>query len=168
MSKPLPADTKYIVRVFNTDLDGKKKLYLGLQKIKGVSFSFANAICHIAQIDKNQIVGRLNEQQVAKLNAVLSNPSQVPTWMFNRRKDVETGNDVHMFTGDLVYVNEMDVKRMKQIKSYRGLRHSWGLTVRGQRTKSNHRRTKAKKAMASKRTKKAAPAGAQSAKPSAK
>ena len=41
--------------------------------------------------------------------------------------------------GDLEFTTRKDIQRLSEIKSYRGLRHGWGLTVRGQRTRSTHR-----------------------------
>ena len=68
----------------------------------------------------------------------------IPMWMFNRRKDRETGEDVHLLTNELVFSRENDIKRMRRIKNYTGARHSLGLPVRGQRTKSNFRPNKGK------------------------
>jgi small subunit ribosomal protein S13 len=150
--KAAKSDVKYIVRIANTDLDGQKGLLYGLQKIKGVGFSFANAICRLAKIETTQKIGLLSEAQVKTINDVISN-HEFPEWMFNRRKDYETGNTLHLFSGDLSFTQDNDLKRMKMTKSYRGLRHAWGLTVRGQQTKSNHRRSKAKNAAAAKKQK---------------
>lgn len=141
---------RLIVRVANTDLDGKKQVLYALTKIKGVSLSFANAVCHTAGVDKTQKLGLLTESDVKKLTDAIVNP-QLPSWMLNRRKDYESGEDVHLLSGDLTFTQQNDVKRMSSTKSYRGLRLTWGLTVRGQQTKSNHRRSKSKNAAAAKR-----------------
>ncbi|MFT4311813.1 MAG: 30S ribosomal protein S13 [Candidatus Woesearchaeota archaeon] len=146
---------KYIVRVANTDLDGTKPTLVALCKIKGVSKSFANAVCVKTGVDRVQKLGLLEEPKVQAMSELILQPKGFPTWMFNRQKDYETGQDVHLLGGDLTFTQENDVKREKQVKSYKGMRHAWGLTVRGQRTSSNHRRTKAKKANAAKRGKKA-------------
>ena len=62
--------------------------------------------------------------------------------MLNRRKDRETGEDRHVVTSDLKFENEFDIKNLKKIKVYRGVRHSLGLPVRGQRTKAHFRHGK--------------------------
>jgi len=170
-AKPVVANTpgsdaqkvRYIVRVANTDLDGQKCAIIGLQKIKGVGHSFANAICILASVDKNAQIGSLSEVQIRKMEELILNPGKVmPTWMLNRQLDYETGENKHLITGDLTYQIDNDVKRLKMIKSRRGLRHAWNLPLRGQKTRSQHRRTKAKKSAASKRRphKSAAAAGA--------
>ncbi len=143
---------RYIVRVANTDLDGQKCAIIGLQKIKGVGHTFANAVCIIAEVDKNAKIGSLSEAQCRKMEEIILNPGRVmPTWMLNRQLDYETGENKHLITGDLTYQIDNDVKRLKMIKSRRGLRHAWNLPLRGQKTRSQHRRTKAKKSAASKR-----------------
>ncbi|RJQ17618.1 30S ribosomal protein S13 [Candidatus Woesearchaeota archaeon] len=146
MEKQENKDFRHLVRVVNTDLDGNKPIFHALQKIKGVSFMYANAVCTVAKIDKTAKTGNLSEQQVALLDTVLRNPLQykIPLWMLNRRNDYETGETKHLLTGDLDFTKSNDIKRMKKIKSYKGLRHQWGLPVRGQRTKSNFRRNKGK------------------------
>ncbi|HJN56538.1 MAG TPA: 30S ribosomal protein S13 [Candidatus Woesearchaeota archaeon] len=134
----------YFVRVSNTDLDGKKQIYTALTKIKGVSFMFSNMVCNLAGIDKTSKVGYLSDEQVKKLDEVLTNLSKhdIPSWMLNRRKNYEDGKDHHAITGDLSYAIENDIKRMKGIRSYSGVRHGLKLPVRGQRTKSNFRKNK--------------------------
>ncbi|HLP79679.1 MAG TPA: 30S ribosomal protein S13 [Acidobacteriota bacterium] len=159
---------RYIVRIANTDLDGLKPIIVALQKIKGISDSLANAICNLTGVNKFAKTGTLSDEQVKALTALIATPSKFPTWMLNRRGDYETGRNMHLITGDLTYAVENDIKRMKMIKLRRGLRHAWGLPLRGQKTRSNHRRSKSKNSSASKRGKKKStgPAGA-SPKPSA-
>ncbi len=149
------ADVKYIVRVANTDLKGHKDTLFALTGIDGVSMSMANAICAVTGVAKTQKLGLLTEADVKKLNDFFVNPT-VPSWLLNRRKDYETGEDMHIFGAELSYTVENDIKRLKKIKSNRGMRHQWGLPMRGQQTKSNHRRTKAKKASAAKKAPKKA------------
>lgn len=145
-SKNPKENFKYLVRIANTDLDGNKGISNALKKIKGVGFMFSNLICNIANVDKMFKSGYLKDEEVKKLDDVLNNPQKydVPTWMLNRRKNYEDGKDYHSLTGDLSFAEENDVKRMKKIRSYRGVRHGLGLPVRGQRTKSNFRRNKGK------------------------
>ena len=139
-------DFKYIVRVANTDLNGNKKLIDSLRKIKGVGFMFANAICEFSGVQPNKQTGILTKQDVEKLEKVLKNPLSVglPTWMLNRRKDYETGEDLHLVGSNLRYQLDNDLKSMKKLKSYRGMRHAYKLPVRGQRTKSNFRNKRGK------------------------
>jgi len=137
---------KYFVRVVNTDLDGNRNVGIALRKIKGVSFMLSNVVCNITGVDKAAKVGYLKDEEVKKLDDVLNDPSKynVPSWMFNRRKNYEDGKDYHSITGNLTFAQENDIKRLKKIRAYRGVRHGKGLPVRGQRTKSNFRRNKGK------------------------
>jgi small subunit ribosomal protein S13 len=139
-------EIKYIIRVVNTDLDGKKGTGVALTKIKGIGKGFSNAICTIANIDPLMKAGKLSTEQVNKINSIIANPLEYgfPSWMLNRRNDYESGEDMHLITANLSFIKENDIKRLKKIKSYKGVRHSQKLPVRGQRTKSNFRKNKGK------------------------
>jgi small subunit ribosomal protein S13 len=136
----------YIVRIANTDLDGNKPIGFALKKIKGVSYGLANAACKIAEVNLAKKVGYLEDQEIKKINEILTNPAKFnfPAWMLNRRKDPETGEAKHLLTGDLQFAKENDIKMLKKMKCYKGSRHMSGLPVRGQRTKSNFRRSKSR------------------------
>ena len=135
---------KHIVRVASVDLDGNKKIAHALTKIKGISFMFANAVCKIAGVEATAKTGYLPDDQIKKLDHVIKNPGALPTWMLNRRRDYEDGTDKHLFTSDLMFTKTNDIKRLQQIKCNKGLRHAWGLPLRGQRTRSNFRKNKGK------------------------
>ncbi len=137
---------RHIVRVVNTDLDGKKTILQALRKIRGVSFMYANMVCSLSGVDKAKTTGHLSDEDVRKLDFAIRNPLKIgaPLWMLNRRKDYETGADVHLTLGDLDFTRSNDIKRLQMIKSRRGLRHAAKLPVRGQRTKSNFRKNKGK------------------------
>ena len=139
-------DFKYFVRVATTDLDGNKKIVRALTKIKGVGRNFAHVVCNLSGIDARKLAGSLTDAEVETLSNILKGPGAagVPTHMFNRRRDFETGEDKHVIVGALQYVKDNDIKRLMKIKAIRGIRHSKGLPVRGQRTKSNFRRHKGK------------------------
>lgn len=145
-SKEHKDDFKYFIRIANTDLDGNKSIGNALRKIKGVGFMFSNMLCSLAGVDKTIKAGYMKDEQVKKLDDVLNNLSNynAPSWMLNRRRNYEDGKDYHLITGNLAFAEENDIKRMKKIRSYRGVRHGIGLPVRGQRTKSNFRKNKGK------------------------
>ncbi len=134
---------KHLVRILNTDIKGEKNVSYGLRRIKGVGFNFANAICNKIDLDKTKKSGDLTDEEVKKIEDVIKNPSKYdfPSWLLNRRKDYVTGEDKHVTVVDLKLENDFDLKRLQKIKSYRGLRLSWGLPVRGQKTKSNFRKS---------------------------
>jgi small subunit ribosomal protein S13 len=152
---------RHIVRIANTDLDGKKQILIALRKIKGVSFMYANFCLYKSNIDIHQKTGEMTDEQIKKLDEVVTKPlqHQIPNWLVNRRFDPETGNTSHIITNDLRFILDNDIKMMKKVKSYKGLRHSWGQPVRGQRTKSNFRKNKGKANLGVTKKKAAAPSG---------
>lgn len=146
--KPITAphhneEFKHLVRIANTDLDGNKQIMFALAKIKGVGYSFANAVCSTASVDKLKKVGYMNDEEIKRVDDAIKNaPNLLPPWMLNHRRDFEDGLDKHFLSGELDFSRETDIKRMKKIKCYRGVRHIMGLPVRGQRTRSNFRKNK--------------------------
>jgi len=139
-------DFKHFVRIADTDLNGAKPIVSSLRQIKGVSFMFANLICHLATIERKKRTGDLNEQEIKRINDIINEPLKFgsPSWMLNRRKDFETGRDKHLISADLTFTQDNDIKIMKKIKSYKGVRHILNQPVRGQKTKSNFRENKGK------------------------
>ncbi len=139
-------DFKHIVRIANTDLNGAKHIGSTLRQIKGISFMFSNIICHISKIDRNKRTGDIEEEEIKRINDIINNPLKfnIPSWMLNWRKDFETGQDKHLVVADLTFTQDNDIKMMKKIKSYKGVRHILEQPVRGQKTKSNFRRNKGK------------------------
>jgi small subunit ribosomal protein S13 len=146
-------DEGRIVRLLSSDIEGKTSLYAGLTNVKGISWSFSNAICKSLNLDKKKKIGALTDKEIEKITEFVKNPS-VPKYVYNRRKDFETGEDKHLLGSDLDFAKEFDIKRLKKIKSYRGLRHSVGLPLRGQRTKSHFRTNKKKSVGIKKKVKK--------------
>ncbi|MFH0936484.1 MAG: 30S ribosomal protein S13 [Candidatus Woesearchaeota archaeon] len=73
------------------------------------------------------------------MEEIVKDQKSIPSWLKNRRKDYETGQDEHITGTDLKFKKDTDIKRMRKIKTYRGMRHSYGLPVRGQRTKGHFR-----------------------------
>ncbi|MBI1935104.1 30S ribosomal protein S13 [Candidatus Woesearchaeota archaeon] len=139
-------ELKYFVRIANTDLDGNKPIGHSLTKIKGVSFMLSNAVCNALGLQKTKKTGYLSDAEAAKIDDLIKDPSKykVPAWLFNRKKDPEDDVDRHLTGASLSFVEENDIKLMKKIRSYKGIRHSFGLPVRGQRTRSNFRKNKGK------------------------
>jgi len=131
-----------IVRIVGTDVKGENQLFTSLQKIKGVGGSLANAVCRVHGFNRNRKIGTLTDGEIKKIEETLKNPAKygIPSWSLNRRKDLETGEDRHIVGPDLKFTREQDVKRMIKIKSYKGVRHMFGLPVRGQRTRSSFRK----------------------------
>ena len=140
------AEFRHIVRIADTDLKGEKAIFFAMKKIKGVDVMYANMALSVAGVDKTRKTGELMDSEIKKIEDALKNPEKhnVPEWLLNRRKDYESGEDKHLFSAELDFEKDNDIKRMKKNKTYKGFRHQWGLTVRGQRTKSNFRKNKGK------------------------
>jgi small subunit ribosomal protein S13 len=138
-------ELRLIVRISGRDLNGDKPIYRAITAIKGVSHRYGTVIAKIFEnetgVKHDQLLGNIPEDHDKKLEEILTNPLEhgVPDWMINRRRNFSDNSVQHLVGGDLDFAVRSDIKRMNETKSYRGLRHSWGLTVRGQRTKSTGR-----------------------------
>ena len=117
-------------------------MIVGLTQIKGVGYMFANTILNVLKINTNQRIGHLTPEHVSSIENILKNPlsSNFPTWFLNRRKDIETGEDKHLLTSDIAFTVRNDIEREKTSGSWRGIRHMFGLKVRGQRTRCTGRK----------------------------
>ncbi len=144
--RPAVPELKHLVRIANTDLDGKKTIGFALANIKGVGIPLAHAACRVAKIDVQKKSGSLSETEVKRIEEIVRDPVKagIPAWLMNRRFDYETGQTRHLLSADLQFAVENDIKIMKKIKSYKGVRHILGQPVRGQRTRSNFRKNKGK------------------------
>ena len=136
------ADFKHIVRVAETDLDGNKPLARALRKIKGIGYSFSNAISGLTGLDRKKKVGDLSEKEIELISDTIKSPN-VPEWMLNRRRDMETNKSFHLVSSKLKFQKDVDIKNLKKIRCRRGIRHGQGLPVRGQRTKAHFRKGRA-------------------------
>lgn len=136
---------RHIVRVAGTDLDGSKKLVYGITRIRGIGPSFAAAVVKAADLKPEMRVGSLTETEVDRLEDVVADPTKynLPSRLFNRRKDFDSGRDSHLIGPDLALRVKADIDFMKELRTWKGTRHSLGLKVRGQRTKSTGRKGRA-------------------------
>lgn len=135
-----------IVRVANVDLKGDISIVRALTKIKGIGLRTAKNMTIIFEkqtgVNRTEILGKISNENVKILEKIVQTPleSGIPTWALNRQKDYETGENLHLLMADLSLSLRQDVQRLSEIKSYKGFRHTWGLPLRGQRTKSTHRK----------------------------
>jgi small subunit ribosomal protein S13 len=136
---------RHILRIMGTDMQGTLKTIYALTKIKGISLSLSNAILKKAEVNPDLRVGFLTETEINKIEEIIKDPTKysMPTWLFNKRKNAETGKDIHLISADLVLRTKMDIDEAKEIRSWRGYRHAYGLKVRGQHTKTTGRAGKA-------------------------
>ena len=136
---------RLILRFMGSDIDGTKKVAYGLSKIRGVGPNFAHAIVKVTRINPDARMGALSESELSRVEDAIRDPLKhgIPVRMVNRRKDIETGRDMHLVGPDLALRTKGDIDLMKDIRSWKGVRHSLGLKVRGQRTRTTGRSGKA-------------------------
>jgi len=141
-----------LIRVLGKDIRGDAKVGSALTKINGISWSVANAICKILELDRKEKIQDVSKERITDIEEFIKNPN-VPSFLKNRQNDLETGDDKHISGADLKLRREFDIKRLKKIRSYKGIRHNANLPVRGQRTKGNFRRNRKKSVAAAKKNK---------------
>lgn len=114
-----------LARIAGVDLPRDKRVEVALTYIYGIGRSSSNQILLEVGIDRDTRVRDLTEEEVNRLREII-------------------GED-HLIEGDLRRATQMNIKRLMDIGSYRGLRHRRGLPVRGQRSRTNARTRKGKK-----------------------
>lgn len=108
-----------MARISGVNLPSKKQIETALTYIHGIGYSLSKEILKEAKIDSFKKVEKLTNEEVSKIQDIISKKYKVE--------------------GDLRKEKMMAVKRLKEIGSWRGLRHYKGLTVRGQTTRVNSR-----------------------------
>ena len=116
-----------MARIAGVDLPANKRAEIGLTYIYGIGRSRANKILGEAGVDIDKRISELTEEEVNRIRTVIDQQGNVE--------------------GDLRKQIQMDIKRLMDIGSYRGLRHRRGLPVRGQRTHTNARTRKGPRRM---------------------
>jgi len=138
----LSSSFRHIIRIIGTDIDGNKRLDMGLTDIPGVDIRLAHSILYIADMDQTSRVGFLSDRDVKKLEDIITDPSNngIPKWLLNRQKDPQSGEDLHLLGARLRLMTKTDIDLLMKLKTYKGIRHSQGLKVRGQRTRTTGRK----------------------------
>ncbi|XP_035583645.1 40S ribosomal protein S18-like [Zalophus californianus] len=142
MSLVIPEKFQHILRVLNTNIDGRRKIAFAITAIKGVGRRYAHVVLRKADIDLTKRAGELTEDEVERVITIMQNPRQykIPDWFLNRQKDVKDGKYSQVLANGLDNKLREDLERLKKIRAHRGLCHFWGLRVRGQHTKTTGRR----------------------------
>merc|ERR1712018_1006615 len=93
MSLVIPTNFQHILRVMNTNIDGKRNIMFAITAIKGICRRYANIVLKKADIDLSKRAGELSEEEVEKIITIMSNPRQykIPDWFLNRQKDIKDG-----------------------------------------------------------------------------
>lgn len=133
-------DFKYILRVVGQDIDGEKPAFVALTDIDGIGIRISEILIEKIGYPRTEKIGHISDEDAAKLEDLLENLEEIiPPWLLNRRKDWESGEDLHLTGPDLNNTFRDDINRMRMIRCYRGIRHEQGKRVRGQKTRSNGR-----------------------------
>ena len=132
---------KKLIRFMEAVLDGNLASERALRNIKGIGPSFAKIVCVTSGIDPKKKLSDLSADELASLEKHIKNP-EMPPWMLNRRKDPESGKNIHLTGNSLDFSRREDINAMKKMRSYKGIRHEQGQPVRGQRTRSTFRTKK--------------------------
>ena len=111
-----------MARIAGVDLPRNKRIDVALTAIFGIGRNTAPKICTQARVDPGMNADELSDQEVARLREVIDNNYNVEG---DRRREIS-----------------LHIKRLMDLKTYRGLRHRRGLPVRGQRTHTNARTRK--------------------------
>ncbi|MGA2878618.1 MAG: 30S ribosomal protein S13 [Bryobacteraceae bacterium] len=111
-----------MARIAGVDLPAKKRAEIGLTYIYGIGRTRALSLLHRANVDATKKVSDLTEDEINRVRTLIENEGSVE--------------------GDLRKELSMNIKRLIEMGSYRGLRHRRGLPVRGQRTHTNARTRK--------------------------
>lgn len=119
-----------MARIAGIDLPRDKRVEIGLTYIYGIGRSRSNEILKKANVNPNTRIKDLTEAEVNNIRNII---------------------DDYNVEGDLRREVSLNIKRLREISSYRGMRHRRGLPVRGQRTKTNARTRKGPKKIAGKK-----------------
>lgn len=115
-----------MARVAGVEIPDDKKVKISLTYVRGIGRSLAKEVLQVAGINPEDRVKDLNEADIASINKAISD-KEIPV------------------EGELRRIVRQNIKRLKDIGSYRGIRHKKGLPVRGQRTSHNARTRKGPK-----------------------
>jgi len=132
---------KHMVRIAGQDVPGSDKVVYSISRVKGVGINLAHAIVRIAGIDPELRMGFLSDSDIKRIEEIITSlpKHNIPDWMLNRRKDLESGMNIHLVGSDLILKVKADIDLMKKIKCWKGVRHALGLKVRGQKTRTTGR-----------------------------
>ncbi len=108
-----------MARIAGVDIPREKRVEISLRYIYGIGPTLARRVLKIANIDPNIRVKALTDAQVGRLREIVDKEAKVE--------------------GELRREVALNIKRLTEIGTYRGLRHRRGLPVRGQRTRTNAR-----------------------------
>lgn len=122
-----------MARIAGVDLPREKRVEIGLTYIFGIGRATSNKILKVTGVNADTRIKDLTEDEIQQLRAEI---------------------EKHSVEGDLRREVALNIKRLKEINCYRGIRHKRGLPVRGQNTKNNSRTRKGPKKVSGTKSKK--------------
>ena len=130
------ADFQHVIRVFNSNIKGSLRVGFALRGVRGIGRRFAHVILKKARIDPLKRAGELKPDEVDKITDIVNNPTShgIPKWLLNRKKDPKEGTYSQLVSNNWDTKLREDLEKMRKIKLHKGMRHIWGLKVRGQHT----------------------------------
>jgi len=114
-----------MARISGVTIPAEKQVWVALTYIYGIGPTTADTILKKANVERTTRVKNLNDGEISRIQEAI--------------------NADHLVEGELQRLVSGNIKRLKDIKAYRGIRHSANLPVRGQRTKTNARTRRGKK-----------------------
>eukprot|EP00127_Corallochytrium_limacisporum_P006359 Clim_evm70s225 gene=Clim_evmTU70s225 len=138
----VPEKFQHILRILNTNVDGRVKIMFALTAIKGCGRRYSNLVCKKADVDLNKRAGELTEEEIERVVTIMQNPRQykIPDYFLNRQRDIKDGKFSQLLANQLDNKLREDLERLKKMRAHRGIRHYLGIRVRGQHTKTTGRR----------------------------
>jgi len=113
-------------RIKGVDIPGEKRIEASLRYIYGIGPTISKKVLEKSGINPDTRAKNLTDEDVAKINAAIA------------------AMELHV-EGELKRLVNQNIRRLQEVKAYRGLRHLAGLPVRGQRTRTNSRTRKGKR-----------------------
>ena len=114
-----------VVRIAGIELPKNKRIVIALTYVKGIGRNLSKKILSLAKIDADKRTEKLTDEEIKRI-----------------RSEVESGR--YHLEGELRQKQATDIRLLREIRCYRGVRHMLGLPVRGQQTRTNCRTRKGK------------------------
>merc|ERR1712196_267781 len=137
----IPDNFSHIIRLVNTNIDGKEKIMHALTRIKGLGRRFANLVCKKGEVELSKRAGEFLVEKLEKLMEIVTNAQtyKIPIWFLNNQKEYVHGTQTQVSAAQIDSLMRDTIERLKKIRSHRGIRHCWGVRVRGQHTRTTGR-----------------------------
>merc|ERR1712167_337743 len=122
-----------VLRLLGTTVYGKEKIMYALTKIRGIGRRFANLVCKKGEMGMSKRAGEFTVEHLEKLMEIVAHPQAytIPRWFLNNQKEYKDGGFSQVAAAQVDGLLRDTLERLKRIRSHRGIRHYWGVRVRG-------------------------------------